>query len=159
MVSKFQVATACFSCSPPKVNSSELPLALGPRNYLTFQIISTFSNESWNQILPSLSQASTTHHLNVFISILSLSEGRASIAWVPSNKMFFLPLSDIKRLSLSPSCFFFTSTLLLSFLTMSLFSQLQRVKLVIWTSSRFETSSTRWQNIVGFYPSFTRRRK
>jgi hypothetical protein len=56
------------------------------------QIISTLSNESWNKILPSLSQAFTTHHLNVFTPILSLSEGRAGIAWVPSNKMLFSPL-------------------------------------------------------------------
>jgi hypothetical protein len=34
---------------------------------------------------------------------LSLSEGRAGIAWVPSNKMFFHP--DIKRLSLTPDVF------------------------------------------------------
>jgi hypothetical protein len=27
---------------------------------------STLSNESWNKILPSLSQAPTTHHPNVF---------------------------------------------------------------------------------------------
>jgi hypothetical protein len=37
------------------------------------------------------SQASTTHHPNVFTPILSLSEGRAGIAWVPSNKMLFPP--------------------------------------------------------------------
>jgi hypothetical protein len=41
--------------------------------------------------LPSLSQASTTHHPNVFTPILSLSEGRAGIAWEPSNKMLFFP--------------------------------------------------------------------
>jgi hypothetical protein len=29
----------------------------------------------------------TTHHPNVFTLILSLSEGRTDIAWVPSNKM------------------------------------------------------------------------
>jgi hypothetical protein len=45
-----------------------------------FQIISILSNESWNKILPSLSQAITTHHPNVFTPILSLSEGRAGIA-------------------------------------------------------------------------------
>jgi hypothetical protein len=76
---------------------------------VNFQIISTRSNESWNKILPSLSQAFTTHHRNVFTPILPLSEGRAGIAWVPSNKMCFSP-SDIKRLSLSPRCFLFSST-------------------------------------------------
>jgi hypothetical protein len=64
--------------------------AVGPRNWLTFQIISTLSNELWNQILPSLSQAFTTF----FTVILSLTEGRAGIAWVPSNKMLFLPPSE-----------------------------------------------------------------
>jgi hypothetical protein len=39
---------------------------------INFQIISTLSNESRNQILPSLSQAFTTHHPNVFTPILSL---------------------------------------------------------------------------------------
>jgi hypothetical protein len=39
--------------------------------------------------MPSVSQAFTTHHPNVFTPILSLSEGRANIAWVPSNKIFF----------------------------------------------------------------------
>jgi hypothetical protein len=59
---------------------------------VNFQIISTLSNESWNKIPLSLSQAFTTHHPNVFTPILSLSEGRAGIAWVPSNKMLFFPL-------------------------------------------------------------------
>jgi hypothetical protein len=64
----------------------------GATKLINFQIISTLSNESWNKILPSLSQAFTTHHPNVFTPILSLSEGRAGIAWVPSNNMLFFPL-------------------------------------------------------------------
>jgi hypothetical protein len=89
---------------------------------VNFQIISTLSNELWNKILPSVSQAFTTHHPNVFTPILPLSEGRAGIYWVPSNKILFLPPSDIKRLSLPPypRCFLFTSTLPLSSLTLSL---------------------------------------
>jgi hypothetical protein len=59
---------------------------------VNFQIISTFSNELWNKILPSLSQAFTTHHHNVFTPILPLSGRQAGIAWVPSNKMLFFPL-------------------------------------------------------------------
>jgi hypothetical protein len=59
---------------------------------VNFQIISTFSNESLNQIQPSLSQAFTTRHPNVFTPILTLSEGQAGIAWAPSNKMLFFPL-------------------------------------------------------------------
>jgi hypothetical protein len=89
---------------------------------VNFQIISTLSNESWNKILPSLSQTFTTHHPNVLTPILSLSEGRAGIAWVPSNKMLSPP--DIKCLSLSSRCFLLTSTLILSFLTLSLRLQL-----------------------------------
>jgi hypothetical protein len=60
-----------------------------------FQIILTLSNETWNKILPSLSQAFTTHHSNVFTPILSLSEGRAGIAWVPCKKMLSPTPSDI----------------------------------------------------------------
>jgi hypothetical protein len=88
---------------------------------VNFQIKSTLSNESCNNILPSLSQAFTTHHPNVFTPILPLSEWRAGIAWVPSNKMLFFSPSDNKRLSLSPRCFLFSSTFILSFLTLSLF--------------------------------------
>jgi hypothetical protein len=76
---------------------------------LKFQVYT----ESWNKILPSLSHAFTTHHPNVFTPILSLSEGRAGIAWAPSNKMLFLPLRY--------KAYFLTSTLILSFLTLSLF--------------------------------------
>jgi hypothetical protein len=64
---------------------------------VNLQIISTLSNESWNKILPPLSQAFTTHHPNVFTPILSLSEGRAGIAWVPSNKMLFSPLRSTSK--------------------------------------------------------------
>jgi hypothetical protein len=59
---------------------------------VNFKIISTLSNESWNKILPSLSQAFTSHHPNVFTPILPLSEGQAGIAWVPFNKMLSFPL-------------------------------------------------------------------
>jgi hypothetical protein len=55
------------------------------------EFLNVISSESWNKILPSLSQAFTTHHPNVCTPILSLSEGRAGIAWVPSNKMLFSP--------------------------------------------------------------------
>jgi hypothetical protein len=58
---------------------------------VNFQIIPTLSNELWNKPLPSPYQYFTTHHPNVFIPILPLSEGRAGIAWVPSNKMLFFP--------------------------------------------------------------------
>jgi hypothetical protein len=108
----FDVQTEFLNVTP-YVNSSKLPPCSRATNYLTLQIISTFSNYSWNQILPSLPQAFTTHHPNVFTLILSLSEGRAGIIWVPSNKMLFFP-PDIKRPSFSLKRF------LLSFLTLSL---------------------------------------
>jgi hypothetical protein len=73
-----------------------------------------------NKILPPLSQALTTHHPNFFTLILTLSEGRASIGWVPYDKMLFVP-SYIKQFSLPPNVCLFTSTLLLLFLTLSLF--------------------------------------
>jgi hypothetical protein len=66
-------------------------------------------------------QAVTSYHINVFTLILSLLEGRADIAWEPSdNKMLFLP-TEIKFLSLLPHNILFASNLLLSFLTLSLF--------------------------------------
>jgi hypothetical protein len=76
--------------------------------------ISTLSNESWNKILPSLSQAFTTHHANVFTTILLLSEGRAGIACVPSNKMLFLPLRYKAPLAFPQmfSLFFYSYTIL-----------------------------------------------
>jgi hypothetical protein len=85
---------------------------------VNFQIISTLSNELWNKILPS--QASTTHHPNVFTPILSLSEGRAGIAQVPSNKMLFFPLRHKAPLAF-PQMFSLYFYLILSFLTLSFF--------------------------------------
>jgi hypothetical protein len=85
---------------------------------VNFQITSTLSNESWNKILPSLFQAFTAHHPNVFTLILSLSEGRAGIAWVPSNKMLFFPQMF--------SLYFYSYTILSD--SLSLF-RLQRVNL------------------------------
>jgi hypothetical protein len=70
-----------------------------------------------------VSQAFTTHHPNAFTSILSLSEGRVGIAWIPSNKMLFLLPSDIKRLSLLPQMFshyFYSSTIIPDSLSLSL---------------------------------------
>jgi hypothetical protein len=89
---------------------------------VNFQIISTLSNESWNKILPSLSQAFTTHHPNVFTPILSLSEGRAGIAWVPSNKILFFPLRYKAPLAFPQifSLYFYSYTVLSDSLSLSL---------------------------------------
>jgi hypothetical protein len=86
---------------------------------VNFQIISTLSNELWNKILPSLPQAFTTHHPNVFTPILSLSEGRAGIAWVPSNNMLFFPLRHKAPLSFPQmfSLYFYSYTILSDYLS------------------------------------------
>jgi hypothetical protein len=91
---------------------------------VNFQIISTRSDESWNKILPSLSQAFTTHHPNVFTPILPLSEGWAGIAWVPSNKMLFFPLRQKAPLAFPQmiSLFFYYYTILSDSLSLSLSS-------------------------------------
>jgi hypothetical protein len=95
---------------------------------VNFQIKSTLSNESWNQILPSLSQSFPTHHPNVFTPILSLSEGRAGIAWVPSNKMLFPPLRYKTSLAVLHrfSLYFYSYIILSDSLSLSLW--IQRVK-------------------------------
>jgi hypothetical protein len=97
-LSKFIKITPCFRAT----------------KLVNFQIISTLSNESWNKILPSMSQAFTTQHTNVFTLILSLSEGRAGIAWVPSNKMLFFPLRYKAPLAFSQmfSLYFYSYTIL-----------------------------------------------
>jgi hypothetical protein len=81
---------------------------------VNFQTISTLSNESWNKMLPSVSQAFTTHHPNVFTPILPLSEGRAGIAWVPSKKMLFFPIRYKAPLAFLQmfSLFFYSYTIL-----------------------------------------------
>jgi hypothetical protein len=62
-----------------------------------------------NKIPPSLSQASTTHHPYVFTPIQSLSEGRASIAWVASNdvlsaRRYKVSLASPPKISLYLCC-------------------------------------------------------
>jgi hypothetical protein len=74
----------------------------------------------------SLSQALTTHHVNVFALILSMREGRAGIAWIPSNKLLFFPISqEIKSLAI-PQNFLFASTLILLLLFSLSFSSFKR---------------------------------
>jgi hypothetical protein len=87
------------------------PLLRRPLNYLTFQIIiSVFINQEI-KIPQSLSEISTAYHTNVFTPILFLSEGRAGIAWEPSNdKMLFLPPPRVSH-SLHDILFHFFNTL------------------------------------------------
>jgi hypothetical protein len=88
---------------------------------VNFQIISTLSNALWNKILPSLSQAFTTHHPNVFTTILPLLEGRAGIAWIPSNKMLFFSLRYKAPLAFPQmfSLFLYSYTILSDYLSLS----------------------------------------
>jgi hypothetical protein len=94
MVSKFQVATACFSCSPQTHQNYSV---VNAADLIVFQIIDkTIRNSKFR----CLSEATPYHH-NVFTFALFLPEGRAGLAWEPSNKMkLFLPPRKIKCLSL-----------------------------------------------------------
>jgi hypothetical protein len=76
--------------------------------------------------MPSLSQAFTTHHPNVFTPILSLSEGRAGIAWVPSNKMLFFLLRYKAPLVFPQmfSLYFYSYTILSDSLSLFIFKEL-----------------------------------
>jgi hypothetical protein len=81
----------------PILNSSELPPVVDAADLIVFQIIDkTFKNSKFR----CLSEASPYQH-NVFTFTLFLPEGRAGVAWKPSNKMllFLLP-RKIKCLSL-----------------------------------------------------------
>jgi hypothetical protein len=98
MVPKFQVATACFSRSPPNFKLIKITPCCGCRRFV-FQIIDkTIRNSKFR----CLSEA-TPYHYNVFTFTLFLPEGRAGVAWEPSNKMMlFLPRRKVKCLSLHP---------------------------------------------------------
>jgi hypothetical protein len=98
MVPKFQVATACFSCNPPNFKLIKITPCCRCCRFV-FQIIDkTIRNSKFR----SLSEATPYHH-NVFTFTLFLPQGRAGVAWEPSNKMMlFLPPRKIKCLSLHP---------------------------------------------------------
>jgi hypothetical protein len=83
----------------PILNSPKLPPVVDAADLIVFQIIDkTIRNSKFR----CLSEASPYHH-NVFTFTLLLPEGRAGVAWEPSNKMMlFLPLRKIKCLSLHP---------------------------------------------------------
>jgi hypothetical protein len=97
MVPKFQVATACFSCSPPDFKLIKITPCCGCRRFI-FQIIhKTIRNSKFR----CLSEATPYHH-NVFAFTLFLPKGLAGVAWDPSNKMMLClpPPWKIKCLSL-----------------------------------------------------------
>jgi hypothetical protein len=80
MVPKLQVANACFSCSPPDLNSSKLSsLAVEASKII---IIIAFQNCTHSEIkipLP-LCKATASNHPNIFIFTVLLSVGRAGEA-------------------------------------------------------------------------------
>jgi hypothetical protein len=89
MVPKCQVPTACFSCSPPDFKLIKITPCCGCRRFNCFFLISIKQSEIQNSAV--LSEATPYHH-NIFTFTLFLPEGRAGVAWEPSNKMLFLPL-------------------------------------------------------------------
>jgi hypothetical protein len=105
----------------PILNSSKLPTFVDAADLIVFQIIDkTIRNSKFR----CLSEATPYHH-NVFTFTSFLPEGRAGVAWEPSNKMMlFLPPRKIKCLSLHP----LISSLYLLFIYPSYLSlRLQRV--------------------------------
>jgi hypothetical protein len=84
----------------PVLNSSKLPTVVDAADL--FSKLSIKQSEIQNLEFRCLSEATLYHH-NVFTFTLFLPEGRADVAWEPSNKMMlFLPPRKIKCLSLQP---------------------------------------------------------
>jgi hypothetical protein len=77
----FEVRTGFLSIKPPVVDAADL-----------FSKLPIKQSETQNSKFRCLSEATPYHH-NVFTFTLLLLEGRAGVAWEPSNKMMvFLPL-------------------------------------------------------------------
>jgi hypothetical protein len=80
---------------------------------VNFQIISTLSNESWNKILLSLSlKLSPSTILTSWLPFYHYQKDERALPGYLLTRCSFSP-SDINRLSLSPRCFLFSSTLIL----------------------------------------------
>jgi hypothetical protein len=81
----------------PILSSSKLPPVVDAAHLLVFQIIDKTIRNSKFCCLPETSP----YYHNVFTFTVFLLEGRACVAWEPSNKiMLFLPPRKIKCLSL-----------------------------------------------------------
>jgi hypothetical protein len=103
-------------CSPPDFKLTKITPCCGCRRFVFKIINKTIRNSKFRR----LSEATPYHH-NVFTFTLFLPEGRAGVAWEPSNKMMlFLPPRKIKCLVTSPLDFLFESTIYLSFPSLSL---------------------------------------
>jgi hypothetical protein len=95
MVPKFHASHAAL----PVLNSSKLSPLVDAAKLLVFKIIDKVIRKSNFRCLFE----ATSYYHNVFTFTLFLSEGRASVAWEPCNKiMLFLSPWKIKCLSLLP---------------------------------------------------------
>jgi hypothetical protein len=101
-----------YHAALPILNSSNLPPVVDAADLIVLQIIDKTTR---NSNFRCLSEATPYHH-NVFTFTLFLPEGRAGVAWEPSNKMMlFLPPLKNKVSLTSPLDFLFESTLHLPF--------------------------------------------
>jgi hypothetical protein len=105
MVPKFQVATTCFSRSPPELNLSKLSSSADKATTIIFSKLYYIGNQNSEALL---SQDTASKHSNALTFTLFLSEGRAGEAWETSYKMMLFPHTTIKCLPLIPGCSTFT---------------------------------------------------
>jgi hypothetical protein len=91
MVPELQVTTVCFWYSPADLNSLKLSLHY-EGHYITC-LSKLFTSPYINQKtkIPLFLSESIICHPNIYIFILSLSEGRAGEVWVYYNKVMLFP--------------------------------------------------------------------
>jgi hypothetical protein len=94
--SQFQVATACFSCSPPNFKLIKIAPCCGCRRFNCFFKLSIKQSEIQNS---AVCLKPPPYHHNVFTFTLFLPEGRAGVAWEASNKKKALSLFGFKWLN------------------------------------------------------------
>jgi hypothetical protein len=100
MVPKFQVATACFSCSPPDLNSSKL------RSIAVKITKIIYVNTNFEIKAPRpLSQATASNHSNAFIFTLTGRTNGRSLGTF-SQTMLFLPPHNKVSLTPPPELYF-----------------------------------------------------
>jgi hypothetical protein len=85
MVPKFQVATACFSCSPPNFKLIKITPYYGCR------LFNCFPNYRYNKKFKIPLSEATPYYHNVLTFTLFLPEGRACVAWEPSKNNVLSP--------------------------------------------------------------------
>jgi hypothetical protein len=97
MVPKFQVATACFSCSPPDLNSSKFKLFFLDASKLRLQIVTQSQNQNFAVLVHNGSQ---NFIFNVDQKICSRTPRQVSIAQVLGN----LSYSKLKYQAVGTVC-------------------------------------------------------